>query len=263
MRRTSLLPLLSTLALAACASGAGERKAAALIGAGDIAAIGATAFDQLKLKGRMSADYEAQSFARCVAENLIAELPPQEHNQRWEILVFEDAGATAFALPGGKIGVHRELLELVADESQFAAVIAHELAHLGHQHPAARVSAEFSSEAAVAAVQTYRGVDGPQPSRSVYALLGLGPQVGVLRAYARDQEAAADAAAISLMARAGYPPDAAPKLWRTLDQAAQEPAWLANHPDPDRHVAQLEARLEAALVEYDHARAAGRQPRCR
>lgn len=259
----ALLPLVLTLALAACASDSGARKTAAAIDAADMAALGAAAFDQLKSKGRLGTDYEAQSFARCVAEKLIAELPPQEHNQRWEILVFEEPGATAFALPGGKIGVHRELLDRVVDEARLAALLAHALAHLEHQHPAARVSAEFSSEAAIAAVHTYRGAQGPQASRAVYALLGLGEQVDMRRPYARDDEAAADATAILLMARAGYAPDAASDAWRTLDQPPRATAWLDVHPDPDRHIAGLSAQREAANAAFEGARAAGRQPRCR
>ena len=263
MTRALMLPLLMCAVLAACTTGSGKRTADSLIGPGDMAALGATAFDQLKLKGRISADYDSQSFVRCVAEKLIAELPTDERDQRWEILVFEDSGASAFALPGGKIGVHREMLDVIGNEEELAALIAHELGHLGNQHPAHRVAAEFTAEAAVAAVQTFRGENGPPSSRKVYALLGLGAQVGLSRPHSRQQEAVADDTGISLLARAGYPPDAMPRMWRTLDEHPQQLAWLDLHPDPQRRLEPLEASIEAAMPAFDATRAAGRRPRCR
>ncbi len=263
MQTRLLLTLCLAVALAGCATATGERKGGSPIDDDAMAGIGATAFDQLKLKGSLGADYDSQSFARCVADHLIAELPAEDQKLRWEILVFEDAGADAYALPGGKIGVHREMLEIVADENQLAALIAHELGHLGQRHCAHRLASEFSTESAVAAVQTFRGDQSPPQTRAAFALLGLGNRVGTPRPYSRAHEVEADNAALSLMARAGYAPTAAPELWRTLAEQQGAVAWLATHPDPERHVKVLEDDLDAAVIEFNHARANGRQPRCR
>jgi predicted Zn-dependent protease len=248
---------------AGCATDSRERTAGSPIDDDAMAGIGATAFDQLKLKGRLSAEYDAQSFVRCVADKLIVELPAEEQIVRWEILVFEDPGADAYALPGAKLGVHREVLAMVDDEAQLAALIAHELAHLVERHSAQRLASEFSTESAVAAVQTFRGEQSPPQTRSAFALLGLGNRVGMPRPYTRAHEAEADNTALALMARAGYPPTAAPELWRTLAEQQASVAWLNTHPDPDRHADALEGHLETALIEFDLARANGRQPRCR
>jgi predicted Zn-dependent protease len=263
MRKLLLLCVCLSVALVGCATDSREHKAGSPIDDDAMAGIGATAFDQLKLKGQLSADYDSQSFLRCVADNLIAELPAEDQAVRWEMLVFEDAGADAYALPGGKIGVHREMLALVSNESQLAALIAHELGHLGERHSAQQLAGEFSTESAVAAVQTFRGDQSPALSRSAYALLGLGNRVGMPRPYSREHEAQADAAALNLMARAGYTPTAAPQLWRTLAEQPGSVPWLATHPDPDRHVEALEASLDAAVIEFENARANGRQPICR
>jgi predicted Zn-dependent protease len=263
MHTRLLLTLSLAVALVGCATDSSERKAGSPIDDDAMAGIGATAFDQLKLKGRLSADYEVQSFVRCVADHLIAELPAEDQAVRWEIVVFEDAGADAYALPGGKIGLHRELLAIVGDEAQLAALIAHELAHLGQHHSAQRLASEFSTESAVAAVQTYRGEQSPPLSRSAYALLGLGNRVLLPRPYSREHENQADGAALTLLARAGYPPTAAVQLWQRLAAQPDSLAWLMTHPDPDRHVDALEARFDAATMEFENARANGRQPRCR
>jgi predicted Zn-dependent protease len=257
------LSLALAAALAGCATATSERKAGSPIDYDAMAGIGATAFDQLKLKGRLSADYDSHSFVRCIADHLIAELPAEDQVARWEILVFEDAGADAYALPGGKIGVHREVLAMISDEGQMAALIAHELGHLRHRHSAERLAGEFSTESAVAAVQTFRGEQSPPLTRSAYALLGLGNRVDRPRPYSREHEAQADDAAITLMARAGYAPSAASKLWQQLTEQQVPPPWLTTHPDPERHIKVIETGLEAAIMEFENARANGRQPSCR
>jgi predicted Zn-dependent protease len=263
MRIPLFLCFALTLALVGCTTHSRERKAGSPIDDDAMAGIGATAFDQLKLKGNLSADYDAQSFARCVADHLIAELPAEDQEVRWEILVFEDAGADAYALPGGKIGVHREMLAIVGDENQLAALIAHELGHLRQRHSAQRLASEFSTESAVAAVQTFRGDQSPPQTRSAFALLGLGNRVGTARPYSRAHEVEADNAALALMASAGYPPTAAPQFWQELAERQGSISWLTTHPDPGRHVEVLEDGLAAAIIEFDHARTTGRQPRCR
>lgn len=262
MYKSLLLPLALAVLLGACAGDSSKRVPQAVIEDDDMTAIGTTAFEQLKHKGRMSADFDAQSFVRCVADHLIAELAADDQGQRWETIVFEDSSINAFALPGGKIGVHRGTLDVIADENQLAALLAHELGHFSHRHATQRVSSGFASEAAIAAVQTYRGDQGPQASKALYALLGLGVQVGTPLPYSPAQESAADATALRLLARAGYDPASAPVLWRTLGAHPASP-WLASHPDPGRHIAKLSASLNAVATEFADARAAGKQPRCR
>lgn len=262
MSRFLLLPLTLAALLGACAGGTSKRVPQVVIDDDDMAAIGTTAFEQLKHKGQMSADFNAQSFVRCVADHLVAELSADDQAQRWETIVFEDTSANAFALPGGKIGVHRGMLDVIADEGQLAAVLAHELGHITHRHAALRVSGGFAAEAAIAAVQTYRGDDGPQASKALYALLGLGTHVGTPLPYSAAQESAADAAAVRLLARAGYNPMSATALWSTLQTQPASP-WLTSHPDPNRHIDELNVMVKSVAAEYTDARAAGKQPRCR
>lgn len=265
MRTRDLIALLFTLLLGACAGSPESRSGKTAISDDDMAAIGATAFEQLKSKNQLSADYEAVSLVRCVTDHLVAELADEGRQLRWETVVFEEADALVYALPGGKLGVHRGLLAVTADEASLAAAIAHELGHLAHRHVADRVSAEFTLEAAIAAAQTYRGDQGPQRSKQLYALLGLGPQVGQPRPYGNAQERQADLAGLRLLARAGYPPEAAPALWQSLaDQARPETGdWIASHPQAGRRAADLRSALASVSVDADAARVAGRQPHCR
>lgn len=261
----AIFALLVALLLGACADSSQTRPDRARISDNDMAAISASAFEQLKSKNQLSADYEAYSLVRCVSDHLVAELAETDRALRWETVVFEDASALLYALPGGKLGVHRGLLQVTPEEAQLAAAIAHELGHIAQRHVAERVSAEFALEAAVAAAQTYRGKQGPEPSKQLYALLGLGTQVGEIRPFSDAQELAADSAGLRLLARAGYPADAAPALWQTLAEqaSAQTASWLASHPQPARRANALRLQLAAVRPDEEAAQAAGRQPHCR
>src|SRR5262249_49900204 len=52
----------------------------------------------------------------------------------WRFGVIESAGINAFAAPGGFVLVTRGLYELLDDEAQLAAVLAHEIAHVVKRH---------------------------------------------------------------------------------------------------------------------------------
>lgn len=265
MRKRLVFALLAPLLSGACANSSGSRQDSARISDDDMAAISASAFEQLKSKNQLSADYEAYSLVRCVSEHLVAELAEADRALRWETVVFEDANALLFALPGGKLGVHRGLLRVTSEEAQLAAAIAHELGHIAQRHTAERVSADFTLEAAVAAAQTFRGEQGPTPSKHLYALLGLGALVGEGRPYSEAQESQADLAGLRLLARAGYPADAAPALWQALaDQSSvQTASWLASHPQPARRADELRSQLAEVRPDEEAAQAAGRHPGCR
>ena len=53
---------------------------------------------------------------------------------KWHFGVLEAPDLNAFALPGGYVFVTRGLVELMADESELAGVLAHEIAHVMLQH---------------------------------------------------------------------------------------------------------------------------------
>jgi predicted Zn-dependent protease len=53
---------------------------------------------------------------------------------QWEVTLFQDNAANAFALPGGKIGVYTGLLNVAKNQDQLAAVIGHEIGHVHAHH---------------------------------------------------------------------------------------------------------------------------------
>jgi predicted Zn-dependent protease len=179
------------------------------------------------------------------------------------VTVFEDESANAFALPGGKIGVHTGLLEVAKTPDQLAAVIGHEIGHVMAEHSNERVSTAFAANAGVQLAAALSGTDGPK-QQMLMGLLGLGAQFGVLLPFSRTQESESDEIGLTLMARAGFDPRAAINLWENMAQAggAQPPEFLSTHPSHGTRIEDLRAQMDEAVKIYQQARAQGRRPNC-
>jgi len=262
-KRLSVLILAAAL-LQACSGDRVQRPKPVMIEPEDMADIGHTAFEQLKAKSKISTNFESQSSVRCVVGLLAAEMPEETVDQDWQTLVFEDPAIDAFALSGGAVGINSGMLDRVDDEAQLAAVLSHELAHLQLRHPTARVSSAFTVYTAIAAAQTYRGAQGPQQSRTLYALLGLGSRVGLPLAYSQADESAAFRAGLELSARAGYDPALSLQWWQKLAASSTDdrPAWLSLHSDPSSRLAQWQPLMPQLDSLFEAARASGKSPDC-
>ncbi|HLS83641.1 MAG TPA: M48 family metallopeptidase [Arenimonas sp.] len=264
MRKLRWIPaiLAPAVFLAACATAPTGRTQLILVSDADMNRMGVTAFDQIKSQGKVSGNKGQQRYVSCVANALIAQLPSPWRQQPWEVVVIQDDTANAFALPGGKVGVHTGLLKVAANQDQLASVIGHELGHVVSRHAAERVSQQFATETALQVLDAGTGGE----KRALLGLLGVGAQAGVLLPFSRKHESEADILGQRYMAAAGFNPEAAPALWRNMvahSGGQRAPAWLSTHPDPQQRIRELEAAAPSLKPVYDQARAAGRRPACK
>ena len=264
MPRTSGATWTAVLALvaAACATTATGRKQLTLMPDAELQEMGAQAFAQVKQEQPVDENPRSHAYVRCIAQAIIQALPEGEE-QDWEVVVFEDDSANAFALPGGKIGVHTGMFEIAETADQLAAVIAHEIAHVTQQHSNERVSQAFVAEGGLAVAGAALGSEGPSRDLAL-AALGLGAQIGVLMPFSRAQESEADIVGMHYMARAGFDPQAAVQLWVNMAKAANgsPPEFLSTHPSHGSRIDELNASLKDARIEYREAQRAGAQPNC-
>jgi metalloendopeptidase OMA1, mitochondrial len=176
-------------------------------------------------------------------------------NAQWEFVVFDNKEPNAFALPGGKVGVHSGLLPVAKTEAGLATVIGHEIAHATARHGAERMSRQMvlaGGQELLAA-----GVGGSlDPGTQQLALMayGVGATVGVELPFSRAQELEADRIGLTYMARAGYDPAEAIQFWerfRQLDKGGGgTPAFLRTHPLDDARIKQLRKWLPEAREEF-------------
>ena len=256
-----LVASLAVLAFACSTSPTGRRRLVIFSDA-QMSQMGITAFDELKKGTPTSRDSRAQGYVRCVADAIAREITTPGAPRSWEVVVFQDDSANAFALPGGKIGVHTGIFQVARNQDQLAAVIGHEVAHVLAGHSNERASTQLATEGALGALDALSGPASPAKSRTL-AVLGVGAQVGVLLPFSRAQESEADVLGLDLMARAGFDPRQGSALWENMAKlGGQPPEILSTHPSSATRIQGLRDRVPTALPLYDRARASGKQPSC-
>jgi predicted Zn-dependent protease len=255
--------VLAVVLLVACATSPLGRRQLMIFPEAQMDSMGVEAFAQVKKEMKQSNDPAANSLVRCVAKAITDELPAEAGAGEWEVQVFQDDSANAFALPGRKIGVHTGLLRVARNQDQLATVLGHEVAHVLAGHGNERMSQAFAAQTALDAAQILAGAPSPQ-NQQIFALLGLGAQVGILLPFSRTQESEADLLGLDLMAKAGFDPRQSVELWRNMAAAggAQPPEFLSTHPSHDTRIQDLQERIPDAMSLYQRARGAGKAPHC-
>jgi len=265
-----LLTLVMALALASCATSPLGRTQLMLQSAPEMAQMGATAFAELKSTTPMSNDTAQINYVRCVADAITSVLTPEEvvpvSVSQWEVVLFDEDSANAFALPGGKMGVHTGLLRVARNQSQLATVMGHEVAHVLAQHGNERVSQTALAQLGMNMVGVLAGADTPEKQEALAALGVPLLQVGVLMPFGRGQESEADEIGLYLMARAGFDPRESIPLWQNMGRASAgqaPPEFLSTHPSHATRIERLQAAMPKALELQQQALASGRRPNCR
>lgn len=174
-----------------------------------------------------------------------------EKQAQWRMVVVRSNEVNANASADGTIVVYTGILPVTQSEAGLAVVVGHEVAHVVARHSGERLSQmlvaqNLSNVAAAFASPQYQGLTG--------AALGLGAQYGVLLPFSRKHESEADHLGIYYMAKAGYDPAEAPRLWERMGAkgGTAPPEFLSSHPSDVTRVAQLRAWLPDARRYYEN-----------
>lgn len=173
-------------------------------------------------------------------------------NQRtFDFFVLQDPTVNAFALPGAHIGVHTGLILTADNESELAAVLAHEISHVNQNHlyrMIANQDKSFWPTMAALAVAILASRSNPNIGTAAIAgsqALSIQNQLG----YTRDFEREADRMGFDVMQNAGFDPHAMATFFERLQRAnrlyeTNAPAYLRDHPLTSERIADIESRLE-------------------
>ncbi len=244
--------------LQACASSPMGRKQLILLPEGQMQQMGLQAFDSLKKQTPISKDTTKNKFVECIA-NAVTQVVGGE----WEVVVFEDETPNAFALPGGKIGVHTGILKVTDNQSQLASVIGHEIGHVLAQHGNERASQNLAMQTGMQVASA--AVPASQMGQMAVAALGMGAKFGVLLPFSRTHESEADLMGLELMSKAGFDPREASKLWVNMAAAskgAAAPEFMSTHPSHTTRIQDLIAYESKVMPIYQQAVSEGKRPDC-
>lgn len=255
-----ILSLLTASLIVACTTSPTGRKTLKLMPADEMDKMGMAAYKETKEKTKHSDNAKDRAYVACVAKQLTDRV-----GGNWEVTLFEDDSANAFALPGGKIGVHTGLLKVARTQDQLAAVIGHEIAHVQAEHANERVSTGYVAQAGLQIVDVISGAAGVANQRQIMGLLGLGAQVGVLLPFSRAQESEADVLGQRLMADVGFDPRQSISLWQNMANASEgaPPEFMSTHPSHSTRIGDLQKQLQNTMPAYEQAKRGGKMPRCK
>ena len=105
VKRNLWIPGLA-LILVSCATSPTGRNQIFLMGDSQVNEMGVQSFDELKQKTPIETDAKINAYVKCIAVPITQAARGRTAVDNWEIVVFRDSTPNAFALPGGKIGVH-------------------------------------------------------------------------------------------------------------------------------------------------------------
>jgi predicted Zn-dependent protease len=255
-----LFVLIIALALqAGCTTSPTGRSQLVLMPDSEINQMGLQAFTTIKKETKIERSTVTNRYVQCVVQAITREV-----GGNWEVVVFDDADANAFALPGGKIGVYTGMLKVAENQDQLATVIGHEVAHVLAHHSNERVSQKFAVEQGLNLINA---IASPQSGtgQTLMGLLGVGAQYGVLLPYSRIQESEADILGLDLMAKAGFDPRASIRLWQNMGRAGggQPPEFLSTHPSHSSRISDLNRHMQVALQLQARAQQQGKRPACK
>ena len=255
--------------LTACTTSPTGRSQLILLPESQLNAMGLQAFEDIKKDTPIVDDPDVNRYVQCIVDPITREVDAISHKQyTWEVVVLEDDTPNAFALPGGKIGIHTGIMEpdISANADQLAAVIGHEIAHVLANHGGERVSHQVASQLGLAAVQVATQNRNSQKNQLLLGALGLGAQYGVLLPFSRAHETEADVYGIMLTSKAGFDPRESIELWQNMANASQgqtPPEWLSTHPNPQTRIENLSELIDdEAYALYQSAQRAGKRPNC-
>lgn len=158
----------------------------------------------------------------------------------------------AFAGPDGQIGVFAGLVTTSETESELAAVMAHEIAHVSQRHLLRSIEdqqkiAVPATLLMIAAAILGAQVDANAGMAAIASIQGLALQRQIN--FTRHNEEEADRIGISTLADAGYDPFAMPGFFERMSKSSHTsdtsaPEFLRTHPVNPNRIADALARAE-------------------
>ncbi|RUR10846.1 M48 family metalloprotease [Legionella sp. km772] len=157
----------------------------------------------------------------------------------------------AFAGPGGYIGINTQLILTTDNESELAAVMAHEIAHVRLHHLYSMLDhqkqmripmlASILASAALGAINPTVGMGAMMASLSGFSQDNIN--------FTRSKEKEADRIGIDMLIKAGFNPKAMASFFQKMQEnmryycTANIPAILRTHPLDEERIAEAENRI--------------------
>ena len=186
-------------------------------------------------------DPQVTMFITRIGQRLAKAAPGAKYPYSFAIADYREINA--FSLPGGPVWINRGVLRAATNESQVAAVLAHEIAHIAQRHAADQLTKTLLAKWSLGMLGAMLGnVGGAGMAQAAGAMVTN----GVFLKFSRDDEREADRVGLQIMTKAGWDPHGMIELFDVLRRESnRDPGavdvFFSTHPSPQDRIAQLTA----------------------
>jgi predicted Zn-dependent protease len=192
-------------------------------------------------------DAEATAYLNTLGDRLVSH--SQGANQSFEFFLVKDPTLNAFALPGGYIGVNTGTIVTAQSESELAAVLAHEIAHVTQHHMARMASKNGQLSLPMLAALALAIVARNSQAGSAVATISQASAITAQIGYTREFEREADRIGFQTLQKSGFDVRAMPEFFLRMQREEHlsennAPAYLRDHPVTTERIADAENRIQ-------------------
>lgn len=195
-------------------------------------------------------DPEIASYLSNLGHKLISNSDETSAVQSFEFFAIQDSSINAFALPGGFMGFNSGLIIAAQSESELAAVMSHEIAHVTQKHLARMIAGQkfdLIKSIATLAVAIIAARSNPQASQAIL----VASQASAIQSkldFTRKHEQEADRIGLSILLDAGFEPQGMSTFFERLQKAGRfhengAPSYLRTHPITYERIADIQNRI--------------------
>jgi predicted Zn-dependent protease len=228
-------------------------------------ALGTKLIRELRGSEPVIEDPELSGWLRALGNRLSAHAPG---GGNYYFLIVKNPEINAYAMPGGVIVIHSGLILNTRSESELAAVIAHEIAHVSQRH-IARMMAGQKGNPLLTGLGVLAGAAAASKSPEAGQAIITGTIATQLHrqlSFSRQMETEADRTGLRILASAGLDPQAMPLFMEKLDRRTSDlhgdiTQYLRTHPqsidrlsDTRERANQLGQRQAREDSDYPYAR---------
>lgn len=262
IRKIAIVFVASALALSAGLVRANElpqlgQDAASIISPYEERQIGEEAMVQIRHSLDFVDDAELTYYLQQLGTRLTSHLAYRPHQFQFFLIAHPEINA--FAIPGGFVGVHTGLITNARNESEVAAVLAHEISHVTQRHWPRMVAAQKGrAGATMAAILASIVIAGSgNPNGAGVAMAAMAANTDSQLAFTRSFEREADRIGIQLLADSNYDVTAMASFFERLGAAsgyagANLPEFVRTHPVTTDRIA--EARNNEKRFQHIHVK---------
>jgi predicted Zn-dependent protease len=215
-------------------------------------------YNKIKAEGKISTRGDWNQLLNRVATQITK---ASGINYDWEWVLIENKEPNAWCMPGGKIAVYTGIMPVLKNEAGLAVVLGHEVAHATKKHGIQRYARAIRGELLGVVIGATTALGGQIwcKTESCKMLTGLGGAAAGFaitffdRKFSRSQESESDLLGQVYMARAGYDPEEAARLWERmgeLQKGSSSPEFLSTHPSDRSRIEVLRKSLPGAMRVY-------------